>query len=176
MVMSKRLEVGCGTGRILEELVKVSRNVTGVDVSDLSLEIAGCKLSRYVLEGSLKLINHNFCLGRMNSNVYSKVFVTFQTYNHILAEEIDFLKNINFSMKEKGEITLHILYPKKDINPDSYQKERHFIFYDKQLAMVNIDRTYEGDIEQLNWKVSCEKNVEEFSYSTRTYTNEDIYI
>lgn len=111
------LEVGCGTGRVLEYLLKRGHAVTGVDISEEMLNLSREKLSFFVESGALKLKRHNLVDGPL-SQQFTKVLVTFYTFNYVIDRPDAFLKNTCSSMISGGSILMDLFHPKTLPYPD----------------------------------------------------------
>ncbi len=111
------LEVGCGTGRVLEYLLKRGHAVTGVDISEEMLNLSRGKLSFFVQSSALKLVRHNLADGSL-SEQFTKVLVTFYTFNYVVDRPEAFLKNTCSSMISGGSIVMDLFYPKTLAHPD----------------------------------------------------------
>lgn len=111
------LEVGCGTGRILEYLMNVGYKVTGVDISEEMLDLARQKLSFFLESGTLRLKKYNLA-DRPLPGLFNKVLITFYTFNYVLDRPEAFLKNTYLSMANGGSIIMDLFYPKTRVNPD----------------------------------------------------------
>lgn len=111
------LEVGCGTGRVLQSLLGDGFRITGVDISDEMLAVAQQKLVAFSDTGQLVLHHHNFCHKPL-ATVYDKVFVTWYTFNYILEAPENFLGNIVRSMAPGAVLVMDLFYPKTFAHPD----------------------------------------------------------
>lgn len=109
----KILEIGCGSGRVLKAFLKAGYTITGVDISKDMLNIAKEKLSNYLSNGKLKLINHDFRLSPLDIQ-YNYVMITFYTFNYLLEykEQVNFLENIYKSMSNGSAIIIDLFYPR----------------------------------------------------------------
>jgi ubiquinone/menaquinone biosynthesis C-methylase UbiE len=123
----KIIEVGCGTGRILEFFLKQEYKIVGVDVSQEMLDKANEKLSKWINTDSLKLVNHDFTYYRFNDS-FDKVLLTFYTFNYIISKPLDFLHNIYNSLNENGLLLMDLFYPTT--------------FYDKSIDNVWVQKDY----------------------------------
>jgi SAM-dependent methyltransferase len=106
----KIIEVGCGTGRILEFFLKQDYKIVGVDVSQEMLDKANGKLSQWINSDNLKLFNHDFTFHRFNDS-FDKVLLTFYTFNYIIDKPSDFLHNIYDSININGLLLMDLFYP-----------------------------------------------------------------
>ena len=106
----KILEVGCGTGRILNVLLQKGCKVIGVDISQEMLDKAGGKYSSSITSGNLTLINHNFITHKF-AEQFDKILLTFYTFNYVLEEPVQFIKNIYDSLAKNGLLFIDLFYP-----------------------------------------------------------------
>jgi len=104
------IEIGCGTGRILDYLLKLDYKIVGVDVSQEMLDKAKAKLGSWIDNGKLELFNHDFTFGRFNET-FDKALLTFYTFNYIIEKPIDFLQNIYDSLHDQGLLLIDLFYP-----------------------------------------------------------------
>ncbi len=123
------LEIGCGTGRILEFLLQRNCHLAGVDISEEMLEKARQKLSIYIENKSLRLINQNFTYLPLPQRNYNKVLITFYTFNYILKKPVDFLTHTYDSLTTNAEIYIDLLYPRalKNKSIDNRWTEKNLV-------------------------------------------------
>lgn len=144
------LEVGCGSGRILQSLAAAGCRVLGVDISDEMLAVAQEKLAPELADGHVQLRNFNFLNGSLEEK-FDRVLVTFYTLNYLLDEVgcARFLQNISASMEPGGLILLDLFYPlplhKPDI--DGVWTEKQIPFRGSTLTLRDR-RTMRGPIEE----------------------------
>ncbi len=144
---AKILEVGCGTGRVLRNMLERGCSVTGVDISNNMLERASKKLSRFIDNGNLTLLNHNFCNSTLNQK-FEVIIISFYTFNYILDNPQQFLINIAQSLSTGGIILLDLFYPKSLSNPVIYKNKLHKAFQTEGIKMDVYDtRTVNDNIE-----------------------------
>ncbi len=141
------LEIGCGTGRILNPLLNRGCKLTGIDISQKMLDKAGKKYCDYIKNGNLTLINHNFTTDKLN-NRFDTILVTFYTFNYIIEDPINFLKNVYNSLNHKGLLLMDVFYPKplydRSINGKWLEKEYDI---DGQIMKIRDCRTMFNNIE-----------------------------
>jgi len=143
----KILEVGCGTGRILNILLQKGCKVTGVDISQDMLNKASAKYHDAITNGNLVLINHNLITDIL-AGQFDKVLLTFYTFNYVLDEPVRFMKNIYDSLAENGLLLVDLFYPNtlfdKSISGKWVYKE-----YEMNGRQVGVRdcRTIDNDIE-----------------------------
>ena len=101
------LEVGCGTGRILQYLLNLGHRIHGIDISTDMLEIAQEKLKEHVQNGKLILANHDFNNNTLNTK-FDVVIISFYTFNYILDNPKKFLSNILKSIKHNGILLIDL--------------------------------------------------------------------
>lgn len=145
----KIIEVGCGTGRILEDLLKSGfQNLTGVDISPEMLDKAQEKLKKWMDSKSLALIEHDFT-DTFLPDKFDRALVTFYTFNYILDRPVEFLKNICQSLHAGGWILMDVFYPRPLYAPSIYSKplQREYVI-DGNLIKTIDRRRMIGDFEE----------------------------
>ncbi|MGA3085045.1 MAG: class I SAM-dependent methyltransferase, partial [Thermodesulfobacteriota bacterium] len=80
------LEIGCGSGRVLLSLLRDGHVVTGVDISEEMLRLAGDKLQKNHLIEKCTLLNHNFVDSSLSQKI-GLALVTFYTFNYLLSQD-----------------------------------------------------------------------------------------
>ncbi len=149
------LEVGCGTGRVLEYLLKRGHTATGVDISEEMLDISRGKLSLFIENGALKLVKHNL-IDRPLSQQFTKVLVTFYALNYVIDRPEAFLKNTYLSMKDGGRIVADLFYPRTLAHPDLegiwtshtlLHQNRQIGYRDKRTLHANIEERIQIFVE-----------------------------
>jgi SAM-dependent methyltransferase len=123
----KLIEIGSGTGRILEYFLKQNYEIVGVDVSQKMLDKSEEKLGNWIESKKLTLIKHDFTLNKLN-NCFDKALLTFFTFNYIIEKPVDFLQHIYESLNDNGVILIDLFYPRT--------------FYDKTLDNFWIQNDY----------------------------------
>jgi ubiquinone/menaquinone biosynthesis C-methylase UbiE len=131
------LEVGCGTGRILQRLLQEGLQLTGVDVSQEMLELSRKKLSDFMKQGRLRLTLHDFSHEAL-PEVYDRILVTWYTFNYILEEPESFLRNLSRSSAEQALVVFDLFYPKTLAAPDCDDIWRSHEFQDAQQKTVYV--------------------------------------
>lgn len=104
------LEVGCGTGRILDAFLKKDFAIFGVDIAAEMLQKAEEKLLPHMVSGKLKLANHDFSKSTMKGD-FSKVLVSFFTFNYIIDHPLEFLTNLYKSMSPGAMLLMDMFVP-----------------------------------------------------------------
>ena len=142
------LEVGCGTGRVLKELVAGNKIITGVDISKEMLEIANKKLKTSILDKSIILLEHDFSFNSMKQK-YDICLITWYTFNYIFDNAVIFLRNVLDSLHKGAPIVLDMFYPQAlkhpEINNKWVEKE---IYLENKKYLVKDKRTFANNIEQ----------------------------
>lgn len=144
----KILEVGCGTGRVLQRFLNDGFQITGVDISDEMLAVAKQKLAPFCRSGNVVILHHNFFEHPL-SEVYVRVLVTWFTFNYILETPENFLKNLVASMDDQAMLVMDVFYPRTLTNPDvnDVWTTRQLTYHDKVIT-VRDKRIVSGDIEE----------------------------
>lgn len=168
------LEIGCGTGRILKELLDEGYYITGVDISDDMLVCATNKLEEYIANNRLRLENHNF-IDKPYQKKFNKVFITFYTYNYILDSTDTFLSNVYTSMESSSKLIIDLFYPKslydKQIENKWVEKE---ICYNEEIIKLKDKRSYSGKIEKRIQVFKKENEITEIETLRRYYSPGEI--
>ena len=143
----KIIEIGCGTGRILEYFLDNGYSITGVDISNEMIEKSRKKLSAYLKTGNLRILKHDFCVNTI-SEKFTLCLITFYTFNYILDNPLQFLKNIYNILHIKGEIIIDCFYPHTLNQPTINNKwiEKEFMA-DGKLIRIKDRRNYSDNIE-----------------------------
>ena len=126
----KIIEIGCGTGRILEYLLKSGYSIDGLDISQEMLDKAKAKLGEWITNGKLKLFKHNFSSGILKDK-YDKALVSFYAFNYIIDKPVEFLINVYNSLNNDGLLLMDLFYPNS--------------LYDTSIANKWIDKKYNID-------------------------------
>lgn len=142
------LEIGCGTGRILEFLLKEGHQITGVDISNEMLDIAKNKLRKYVDNNQLVLLNHDFSVKSLDKK-YNKVLITFYTINYIIENPDKFLVHVYQSMVKNSEILIDLFYPEslKDRSINGKWINKKFKDLGKEIELRD-KRIFDGIFEK----------------------------
>ncbi len=162
------LEVGCGTGRVLEYLLKRGHAVTGVDISEEMLNLSRGKLSFFVENGALKLVRHNLVDGPLFQQ-FSKVLVTFYTFNYVVDRPDAFLKNIYSSMISGGSVLMDLFYPKTLANPDleGIWTSHNLLHHNRQIEYRDKRVLYDNTEERI--QIFIENRKETIIKTSRKY-------
>ncbi len=146
----KILEVGCGTGRVLNCLLdKGLTNITGVDTSEEMLAVARRKLNKYLKNKNLTLEKHDFTKTPINKD-FNKVFITFYTFNYIINKPDKFLRNIYLSMASNSLIIIDLFYPRLFSDPESdniWTESEIKTGADKKITLQD-KRVFDGEFEK----------------------------
>lgn len=104
-------EIGCGTGRVLKQFLDDGFRITGVDISQEMLAVAQQKLGGYLQHGQLRLVQQDLLEAPL-PEPYDKLLVTFYTFNYILDQPEQFLRNLVLSMTDQAVLVMDLFYPK----------------------------------------------------------------
>ena len=144
------LEIGCGTGRVLQQIARAGINIVGIDNSEAMLTLARAKLDRKPeLAARAKLLNAdmtNFALDQK----FNLIIAPFNTFMHLLnvSDQIAFLTCARRHLNDGGHLVLDLTNPipvYADSN-ESLTLERTFRDDEanltiQQFATTHIDRT-----------------------------------
>lgn len=142
------IEIGCGTGRILDYFLESNYCITGVDISQAMLDKATQNLNKWLDSGRLELINHDFTNCSLPKK-FDKALVTFYTFNYILDNPADFLKNIHKSLTKNGLILIDAFYPNllSDKSIDNKWLDKEIILPGKKIK-IKDKRRMAGNTER----------------------------
>lgn len=146
---ARLLEIGCGTGRLLKPALELGYRVTGVDISEDMLARAENKLSQYVRQDKVKLLNHNLVNAPLEDR-YGPAWVSFYTFNYLLDQEAaaSFLINLRQSMAAGALLIMDLFYPASLLHPEQNgQWSKREIPMGDQRLMLRDRRTLQGKIE-----------------------------
>lgn len=144
----KIIEIGCGTGRILNYFLQSGFNITGIDVSNEMLDVAKEKLNTWIRSNKLVLLNHDFSNGSL-AGQFDKALVTFYTFNYIIHDPVTFLKNVYNSLAENAIIVLDLFYPQSIVKKNLENKwtEQSFEISNRKINLED-KRWMEDNIER----------------------------
>ncbi len=111
------LEIGCGSGRILKQLVDSEKTITGVDISPEILKIAQRKLEKAINKGLVKLLEHDFIGGPLDSK-HDIAIISWYTFNYVIKKPANFLANIAKILENNAFIILDLFYPETLKHPE----------------------------------------------------------
>lgn len=111
------LEVGCGTGRVLQSFLRDGFVVTGIDISQEMLGLAKRKLQVFQDQGSLRIYRHDLRKQPLPDK-YERVLVTFFTFNYILERPETFLQHLRQSMTQDSSLIMDLFFPKTLAHPE----------------------------------------------------------
>ena len=146
---NKILEVGCGTGRVIEYLLdKGLTNITGIDISENMLSVARVKLDKYLNSNKLTLKKHDLSETPLLEG-FEKVFMTYYTFNYVLHNPDKFLKNIYLSMAKNSFIIIDLFYPLLFLDPtsDNVWIERKIKLKNNKSITLRSKKSFDGTFE-----------------------------
>lgn len=171
----KILEIGCGTGRILETICSKEKYITGIDISKDMLEIAENKLKKYVDSSNLKLMYHDFSISSLNEK-FDAILITWYTFNYILKDPELFLKNVLMSLNENAFIAIDLFYPKtlknSLLNDVWIEKE---IDFNGSKIIIKDKRKVENNIEERIQIYKTDTLEEKIITSRRYFSKKEIH-
>ncbi len=168
------VEIGCGTGRILEYFAGKQYKMAGVDISREMLEKAKDKLKSLIDSGYVQLINHDFTSNCL-PHKFNHALLTFYTFNYILDKPVEFLKNIKNSMNENGALLMDVFYPNSlyDKSIDDQWIEKNYVVEGQKLKILD-KRHMEGDIEHRKQIFYLEGDKTEIETQRRYYPPDEL--
>lgn len=172
------LEIGCGTGRILKTFLEIGCSITGIDLSKEMLAIAEKKLSKYIINGELKLFSHDFSKSPLNEK-YDYVMITYYTFNYLLnsKKQLKFLKNVYETMKTNALIILDLFYPTKEFtyqNNNQEWEERLFELDGRKVLLKQRSKMANKIEKRVQYFFENDRNEKIITYR-RYITKEEIY-
>jgi len=107
------LEVGCGTGRVMLELIKKGIAVDGLDISKEMLRILKNKAR---MMGYSPRLYHADMRDFSLKKKYSLIIVPYRSFLHLSTDEdrLASLKKMNSHLRKGGKIMLHLYVPSED--------------------------------------------------------------
>jgi SAM-dependent methyltransferase len=117
------LEVGCGTGRVAEQLARAGHSVVALETSRASLAVARQRCRPYA--DRVRLQDHDLRHHPLPERFHA-VFVTLYAFNAMLdlEEERLFLRHTRQSMRDPGIIVLDCFCPLSLVAPDQVGRWR----------------------------------------------------
>jgi SAM-dependent methyltransferase len=173
-VHNRILEIGCGTGRVLEPLLEAGHSLMGVDISPAMLAIAAKKLAPDIDRGKLTLLEHDFRRSAL-PELFSCVLVTFYTFNYLLEdnEQAVFLRNIALTMNSGGVLIIDLFYPRSLSKPETTDRwEQSTYEVEGKSVVLEQKRKMIGTLEERIQRYDQEGNHEEIR-TLRRYVDKD---
>ena len=132
------LEIGCGTGRIFCEALKLGADIYGIDQSELMLSI----LKEKIDENELNRVQVSDAQEYISEKKFKLIIAPFRMFMHLLTveDQLKFMKNVYDNLDENGEFAFNVFNP--DLNriqtgdkeylrlEKEYMPGRKFKFYD----------------------------------------------
>jgi ubiquinone/menaquinone biosynthesis C-methylase UbiE len=125
------LEIGCGTGRVLEALAGSGlAALTGVDVSEQMLARARRRLRGDGYQHcAIKLLNHDVCATPLpDGENFDLAIVSWFTVNYIVdpARVCRLLTEVNRRLSESSSVAIEAFFPKPLLSEAYWSEERSF--------------------------------------------------
>jgi SAM-dependent methyltransferase len=107
------LELGCGTGRVMAELIAAGHNVTGVDISPQMLAVARNKLDSITHAGAYRLVQADLTSFELTGHDYALAICTSNTLMHLTtaAEQMTMLSRVCQHLAEGGRFLVDLFNP-----------------------------------------------------------------
>lgn len=164
------LEIGCGTGRVMLELMKKGVDVEGLDISKEMLRILKNKAKMMGFSPKLYQADmRDFSLKKK----YSMIIVPYRSFLHLQTDEdrLGALKKMHKHLRKGGKIMLHLYYPSDEetgyaqdfrlIDCDNFSiagKKFHTFWYMKYSRLTRkaeyIIELHEGNKKVREFKMS----------------------
>lgn len=147
------LEIGCGSGRVLQQIARAGITITGIDNSEAMLALARVKLSRKPeLAARAKLINANMTTFTLDEK-FNLIIAPFNTFMHLLnvSDQIAFLTCARRHLNDGGSLVLDLTNPAPaytDTN-ESLTLERTFRDGESNLTIQQFATTRVDRVNQL---------------------------
>ena len=172
------LEIGCGTGRVLRPMLESGLHVTGIDISNEMLNVARSRLSKYLENGTLRLMNHDFRESPL-SEKYDCALVTFYTFNYLLTEsdQHSFLLNVQKVLTSTGILVMDLFYPQSLVQSDISGCWKESLF-DREGASVVLKQKRQmfGPIEKRTQIYTEGSHREEIITERRYVSKQDVEV
>jgi SAM-dependent methyltransferase len=104
------VEIGCGTGRILDLLLRLGCPTTGLDISPEMLRLARERFPPALRTGRLELSDHNYSNGPLGKK-FSRAIASFYTLNYIHEGLPDFLAGVRTDLVPDGAFLADLFVP-----------------------------------------------------------------
>ncbi|MDF1697340.1 MAG: class I SAM-dependent methyltransferase [Saprospiraceae bacterium] len=155
----KILDLGCGYGRILVQLLSKGYNVYGLDISAAMLEAARQHLASKKL--STKLIESDMVNTSFDDGYFNKIICVWSSFNHILFEEkqVEVLNEVYRLLAPGGEALFEIFDGSKRVNVESLKKSGFGKNRRLLKAKVNGDMTVVYIHDKQTFEAICEKSL-----------------
>ena len=155
---SRLIELGCGTGRFVLFLLKNGFRVTGIDISQISLDVLKDKANKFRLNKNLKLVLDDFKKPILKNSFDGALCIsTFHLLSDKESKRIKILSNLTDSLKKGGRLfviepnplnilfySFYLFHPKTDWNIEKHfikSNERNLrrIFNNLGLEKIEVD-------------------------------------
>jgi SAM-dependent methyltransferase len=155
--ITRVLEPGCGSGRLVVAMAKQGYNVTGLDLSPSMLKFLDQELDRKGLEGKT-------VLGDMTKMKFKKkfdaAFCTFNTFRHLLDEKsaVKHLRNVADQVRKGGLYILGFHIIPLDADPDCTERwhaKNKAVEVNAKLKVIDFQR--KKRLEKLRVTINAQK-------------------
>jgi SAM-dependent methyltransferase len=107
------LELGCGTGRLLQPLAAIGQQVVGIDISPALLALARTKLEQHQLSGQVELREADLRDFQLDGQRFAFAFCTSNTLMHLTSptDQLAALHNVHRHLDRDGLLFIDLFNP-----------------------------------------------------------------
>jgi ubiquinone/menaquinone biosynthesis C-methylase UbiE len=157
-VKGKCLEIGCGTGIKLLQMLQNGTNIFGFDISKEMLEILIEKAKQFNLSDVSKRISTQNMVDFKYSFKFDAVIIPNRSFLHNVsqAEQISTLRNIYNHLTDSGKLMLNFFQPKPSVLIQKMSQFEHFADFSNPLTKEPISLYYKENKDILNQIINIE--------------------
>jgi len=143
------LEIGCGTGRLLLPLAQVGHTLTGIDLSDIALEMAKTKIEANGLTNKITLHQADIRDFDLTQKNFGLAIVSINTFMHLhtIDDQLATLNSIHRHLKPDGLLVIDLFNP----DPIMLAEADGRLYFEDEV----IDKT-SGRVVQWYWRHDIE--------------------
>ena len=170
------LELGAGTGRIANVLMREGAHYTGIDISSDYVNYANSKLNQYTNNRAI------ICKDMKTFHLHKRfdfIFIAFNSFLHLLKENdaIQCLKQIKKHMHDNSILYIDILIPRTEFLDRSKKKQITIMEYHdsklKEEVLITENLSYDNikEIANIDWNYSIinKKYHDKFNFKMKMY-------